>query len=158
MKNYKTEFKWAIILVAAVLLWMLLERIVGLHSTHIDKHRAYSNFSYIPIIAIYVSALLDKRKTCYHGKMTYLQGVKSGLIITALLTLLSPLIQYLKITVISPHFFTNAIDYVVDQKTVTLAEARKFFTLGNYIKLSLMATPIMGILLSPIVAIFTIKK
>ncbi len=38
MKKISTEIKWALIFVAMSLLWMLLEKLSGLHSTHIDKH------------------------------------------------------------------------------------------------------------------------
>ena len=61
MTNFKIEIKWALIFAAMTLGWMLMERLVGLHSTHIDKHLLYSNLIAIPAITVYVFALLDKR-------------------------------------------------------------------------------------------------
>ena len=67
IKRYQTEIKWAIIFTVIMLMWMTLEKVIGLHSEHIDKHAIYTNFFCIPAIAVYVFALLDKRKTDYYG-------------------------------------------------------------------------------------------
>ena len=37
MKNYSIEIKWALIYSIIALLWMFIEKIVGLHDIHIDK-------------------------------------------------------------------------------------------------------------------------
>lgn len=158
MKNYKTEIKWAFIFAGATLAWMLLERLAGLHSTHIDKHMIYTNFFAIPAIAIYVIALLDKRKNDYGGTMTYKQGFISGLIITAFVTILSPLTQYIISTVITPDYFPNIIEYSVSEEMMTREEAEAYFSLGSYIQQSLIAAPVMGIVTTAIVAFFTRKQ
>ena len=49
---------------------MVLERMLGWHSTHIDKHATYTNFFAIVAIAIFVVALIDKRNNDYEGSMT----------------------------------------------------------------------------------------
>jgi Protein of unknown function (DUF4199) len=90
MTKIKTELNWALKFTAMMLLWMVLEKLSGLHDRHIDRHAIFSNFVAIPAITIYVLALLDKRKTDYHGMMTYKQGLVSGLIITAIVTILTP--------------------------------------------------------------------
>lgn len=91
IKNYRIEIKWAFIFIGMTLLWMVLERLLGLHSTHIDKHPIFTNFIAIPAIAIFVFALRDKRKSFYGGTMTYMQGFISGLIITLIVSVMSPL-------------------------------------------------------------------
>lgn len=107
MSKYKIEIKWAIIFAFMLILWTLLERLTGLHSEHIDKHPIYTNLGALPAIAIYVFALVDKRKNHYQGKMTYKQGFVAGLIITLIVTVLSPLIQYISSTIISPDYFAT---------------------------------------------------
>ena len=62
MKKIQIEIKWAIIFVIMTLIWMILEKVAGLHDEHIDKHPIFTNFIAIPAIAIYVFAILDKRK------------------------------------------------------------------------------------------------
>lgn len=158
MKNIKIEIKWAIIFAIMSLLWMVLEKAVGLHDAHIDKHVIYTNFIAIPAIAVYVFGLLDKRKNFYHGKMTYLQGFISGLIITAFVTVLSPLTQYITSTFITPDYFQNAIAYRVSSGKTTQEAAEAYFNLESYIIQGLIGAPIMGLLTTAIVSIFTQKK
>jgi hypothetical protein len=158
MKNIKIEIKWAIIFAIMTLLWMVLEKAVGLHDAHIDKHVIYTNFIAIPAIAVYVFGLLDKRKNFYHGKMTYLQGFISGMIITAFVTVLSPLTQYITSTFITPDYFQNAIAYGVSSGKTTQEAAEAYFNLENYIIQGLIGAPIMGLLTTAIVSIFTQKK
>ena len=158
MKNLKIEIKWAIIFVVMSLLWMLLEKISGLHDRYIDKQSMYTNFIAIPAIAIYVFALLDKRKNYYHGLMTYKQGFITGLIITAIVTILSPLTQYLTSEVITPEYFPNIIKYTVASGAMTQQEAEEYFNLKSYIVQGLIGAALMGTATSAIVAIFTRKS
>lgn len=158
MRKYSTEIKWAFIFAAMSLLWMLLERVAGLHSTHISKHPVYTNFIAIPAIAVYVLALLEKRKTAYQGFMSYRQGFVSGLIITGIVTLLSPLTQLITSSVITPHFFDNAIAYAVSTGKLTPEKAEAYFSLSNYIIQGLIGAPVMGLITTAIVGLFTMRK
>lgn len=158
LKNFKTEIKWAVIFVIAALVWMLLERVAGLHDTHIDKHAVYTNFFAIPAIAVYVLALLDKRKSDYGGVMNYKQGFLSGLIITAIVTVLSPLTQLITSTVITPEYFSNIIEYSVQQGEMTRQAAEEYFNLRSYIVQGLIGAPVMGVMTTAVVAFFTKKK
>jgi hypothetical protein len=158
MGKYKIEIKWAFIFIGMMLLWMLLERLTGLHDQYIDKHMIYTNFVAIPSIIIYVFALLDKRKNFYNGKMNYLQAFISGLVITFVVTIFTPLSQYITSTFITPEYFTNAINHSVEMGMMTQEAAEAYFNLNSYIKQSVIGAPIMGILTSAIVAIFVRKK
>ncbi len=158
MKNIKIEIKWAIIFTLMMLVWMVLERLFGFHDTHIDQHHIYSNFVAIPAIAVYVFALLDKRKNFYRGKMTYIQGFVSGLIITLMVTVLSPLVQVITTIVIAPDYFQNAIDHAVTEGKMTREGAEEYFNLNTYLIQVLIGTPVMGVMTSAVVAIFTRKK
>lgn len=159
MKKIRIEIKWAFISIASLLLWMFLERLVGLHDTHINKHQYITMLYLIVSISLYAFALLDKRKVFYNGVMTYKQGVISGLIITAILTLFSPLTQWFISNIITPDYFKNVIQYSVEtgyHKNIAHAQAQ--FNLNNYIIQSTVGTLIMGIVTTVIVAIFTRKK
>lgn len=107
MKNFKIEIKWALIFVATTLLWMLLERLFGLHDRNIEYHPLVTSFVVIPAIFIYVLALLDKRRKDFNGQMNYIQGFTSGVIITIFVTIVSPLTQIITSLVITPNYFTN---------------------------------------------------
>ena len=159
MKKIRLEIKWALIFVLMSLLWMLLEKLVGLHDAHIDKHMYLTNLFAIPAIIIYVLALKDNKKKNYNGQMTYKQGFISGLIITAIVAFLSPLTQWITSTVITPEYFPNAIAYSLETGYhKSLEEAEAYFSLKNYIVQSVIGAIFMGVVTSAIVAFFVRTK
>lgn len=158
MKKYTTEIKWGLIFTAVALLWMVFERAMGWHGENIDQHVTMTNLFAIPAIIIYVLALLDKRKNDLGGIMTWGQGFTSGLIVTLVVVILSPLAQYLTHTIISPEYFANVIEYAVDSGNMTREEAEAYFSLNNYIMQSAIGGLIMGIVTSAVVAFFVKKN
>lgn len=158
MKNIRIEIKWSIIFVLMSLLWMLLERLVGLHDTHIELHAGLTNLFAIPAILVYVFALLDKRKNFYGGLISYKQAFISGLVISLIVAVLSPLSQYITSAIITPHYFENAIDFAVSSGAMDQAAAEAYFNLNQYIILSLISAPLLGIITTAIVALFVKKK
>jgi len=158
MKQFKIEIKWAIAFFLVHLLWMILEKMSGLHGSHIDKHAIVTNFFAVPAILVYLFALLDKRRNYYGGTMTWKQGFFTGLSITAIVTVLSPVTQWITTTIITPDFFTNMIQYVVDTGKMTLEKAEGYFSLKNYIVTGLVGTLVMGIVTSVVIALFTRRR
>src|SRR5690606_18698271 len=159
MKKISLEIKWALIFITMSLLWMLLEKLVGLHSTHIDKHMYWTNLFAIPAIIVYVLALKEKKKKVYNGQMTYKQGFISGLIITAIVTLFSPLTQWIVSTVITPEYFPNVIAHSVEiGYHKSLEEDEAYTNLQNYIVHSVIGTTNFVTLTSAIVAFFVRTK
>jgi len=153
MRTIKHEIKWALVFMLVTLAWMMIERITGLHDRHIAQHAFYTNFFAVLAVLVYVLALLDKRKNYYQGYMSYSQGVKSGLLITLFIVLLSPLTQYLTHTLISPQYFSNIATCAVSIEQMTAAEAASYFSLQNYILLSMMMASVMGFVTTLIVAL-----
>ncbi len=155
----KIELKWALIFVGMSLLWMVLEKLAGLHSTHIDKHMYLTNLFAIPAIVVYVLAMNEKKKIDYKGEMTYGQGFVSGLIITGIVALFAPLTQWITSTLITPEYFPNVIAYSVETGYhSSLEEAEAYFNLENYILQSFVGAIIMGVITSAIVAFFVRTK
>lgn len=154
MDNRTTELKWALIFAAMGLVWMFLEKITGLHSTHIDQHPTYTNFIAIPAVLVYVLALRDKRRSYPDGRMTYGQAWVSGLVMTAIVTALSPLTQYITSTLITPGYFPTVIAYSVENGLMTQEAAEAYFNLKGYILQGLVFTPVMGLVTTTIVAFF----
>ena len=157
-KSRLIEFKWGLISILMVLLWMLLERMVGLHDQHIDKHSTYTNLIAIVWIVIYVVALRQKRQVDFDGTMTYLQGFLSGFIITLIVTVFSPLTQYIISTFITPNYFANVSAYAVSKGMMSEANAAEYFTYQNYVVQATVGALLMGTLTSAIVAFFMRKK
>ncbi|WP_299823081.1 DUF4199 domain-containing protein [uncultured Pontibacter sp.] len=158
MKNYRIELKWAIVFVLMTLTWMVIEKLAGMHSTHIDKHAIFTNLIAIPAITVYVLALRDKRQNFYKGTMSYKQSFVSGLIITLLVTAISPLTQVIVSEAIAPEYFPNMILYAVTEGNMTQEAAEAYFNLKSYIVQGLIGAPLMGLLTTALVALFTKSK
>lgn len=137
---------------------MGFERLIGLHDEHIANHAIYTNFFAIFAVAVYVFALRDKKKSPYGGTMTWNQGFTTGFIITIIVTLLTPLVQWVTHTIITPDFFENIRAYSVEQGLMTQDEAAEYFNLSAYIVQSMIGALGMGIITSAIVAFFIRTK
>ena len=153
MKKYKIEVKWSLIFIVAFLVWMGIENVAGLHTNHIDQHMYYTNIFGVVAIIVYTLALIDKRRNFYNGQMTWKQGFISGLIITVIVVLISPLTQLIVHKIIAPSYFKNAIEYGTslgkDPETL-----QGYFNLRSYILQSLFGTLSLGIVTSSLVALF----
>lgn len=158
MKNFKIEFKWALIFVLALLVWMGIEKAVGLHDEYIDQHHIYTSLFAIVAIVIYVFALRDKKQRFFNGNMNWKQGFISGIVISVLVALVSPLTQYLVSTVISPEYFDNIIAYSVENGKMNLENAQAYFNLKSYMIQSAFGALSMGIVTAAIVAFFIKSK
>ena len=155
--SYKLELKWGIIFTLALLLWIVFEKAMGWHSSKIEFHAIYTNLFAIVAIAIYVLALIDKRRKT-SGSMRWKQGFLFGIGITMVVTLLSPLSQWIISEIITPEYFPNVIAYVVENDKMTQEEAEVYFSLKNYIVQSTVGALLMGIITSAIVALFIQKR
>ncbi len=159
MKNIKIELKWAIIFSIVGLLWMLLEKLSGLHSTYIDYHLYLTNLFAIPAIWVMVLALKDKKKNHYSGNMTYLNGLLSGIVLSVFIAAISPLTQWVTSFVISPEYFPNVIKRSVELGYYkTTAEAEAYFNYQNYATQGAIGALGMGIVTTAIAMIFLRTK
>ena len=158
MKHYGVEIKWGVIFSVVALLWMMMEKSLGWHDEHIDKHAIYTNLFAIPAILLYVFALIDKRNNYYGGRMTYMQGLVSGIIVSVVVAVLSPLVQYITLQYVTPDFFTNIRDYAVKIGRMTEEQAAAYFRLKSYLIQSVIGALAMGIVTSAIVAFFVKKE
>jgi len=158
MRKFRTEIKWAVIFSIATLAWMYLEKALGWHSALISTQAIYTNIFAVVAIGIYVLALTDKRNNDFDGKMNWKQGFISGIALSAVIAVLSPLVQYLTNTVISPEYFTNMIKYVVDNGKMTQEAAETYFSLKSYTIQSAFGALTMGIVTAAIVAFFVKKQ
>jgi hypothetical protein len=140
------------------LIWMVFEKSMGWHDVHIDKHATYSMI-FAPIaVALYVFALMDKKKNFYGGRMSYMQGFITGLIITLVVVILTPLSQYITSTYITPDFFSNVIAYSVSSGAMEPEAAQQYFNLKNYVIQGTIFAAVMGLVTSALVSIFFRSK
>ena len=159
MKNIRIEIKWAIYFALMTLAWMLLEKLSGLHGKYIDYHLYLTNLFAIPAILFMVLALRDKKKNFYNGNMSYKQGLISGIIVSAIIALLSPLTQWITTYIITPEYFPNVIERSVELGYhKTIAEAEASFNYKNYAINSTIFAFVFGIVTIAIAMIFIRTK
>lgn len=159
MKRIAIEIKWALIFTIMGLVWMVLEKICGLHSVYIDYHLYLTNLFAIPAIWVMVLALKDKKNKFYHGQITYKQGLISGVIVSLFIAVLSPFAQWITSYVITPEYFPNVIKRSVElgyYQTTALAEAQ--FNFQNYAKQGAIGAFIMGVVTTAVAMIFIKSK
>lgn len=159
MKNLRVEIKWAIIFSIVGLLWMVLEKVSGLHGTYLDYHMYLTNLFAIPAIIMMVMALREKKKKSYNGHMTYGKGFVSGTLLSLFIAVLSPLTQWVTSYVISPEYFPNVIVRTVELGMFPDTEtAASYFNYSNYAVQGAIGAFVMGILTTAIAMIFIRSK
>ena len=131
MNKLAIEIKWGILFSIATLVWMIIENAIGLHDVYISKQAIYTNLFAIIAIAIYALAIKEKKYLYYKGIMTWKQGFISGAVLSVVITILSPLVQYITFKYITPNFFSNIIQYSIDHKKLTQTQAEAYFTLKS---------------------------
>ncbi len=158
MKNFSIELKWGIIFIISGILWVWLEVIFGLHDVYIAQHPLYTNFFGIIAVVIYILALREKKLKFFNGEMTWKEGFTSGIILTIVITILSPLSQYIVYTFISPQYFENVITYSVENNRMTREQAETYFSLRSYLIQATFGALVMGVVTAAVVAWFVKTK
>lgn len=158
MKKIYIEIKWAVIFTIALLCWMLLEKTLGWHEEQIAFRQLLTLFFAPFAILIYLSALREKRRRVYDGKMTWLQAFISGLILSVFIALLSPLGQYISYNFITPEYFNDVIENSVTNELMTRTRANEYLHITGYIWQAAFGALGLGIVTSAIVAFFVRKK
>ncbi|MCY2687831.1 DUF4199 domain-containing protein [Salinimicrobium sp. TH3] len=158
MSKYRIEIKWAVIFSVVMILWMVGEKLLGLHDEYISEHAFYTSFFAIVAIGIYLLALYDKRKNFHNGVMSWKEGFKSGAILTLGIVILSPFVQLLISFVITPEYFANITEYSVETGEMTRQEAEAYFNISNYILQSLLWAAVTGLITAAIAALIMRRK
>lgn len=158
MKNFSIELKWGVIFIISGILWVWLEAIFGLHDVYIAQHPLYTNFFGIIAVVIYILALREKKQKFFKGEMPWKEGFTSGIILTIVITLLSPLSQYVVYTFISPSYFQNVIEYSIENNKMTQEQAEAYFSLRSYMIQATFGALVMGVVTAAVVAWFVRTK
>lgn len=156
MKTYRAELIWGILFSLAIVLWIVLERLIGLHDEHIEHHAVFSTLFALPAIAIYVWAFLWRRARPV--AVGWWPAFLFGLRITLVVALLSPLVQWLMHALISPDFLSNAADYAVVAGELSREQAERYFRLSSYMIQGAVGALIMGSITSAVVAVFARRR
>lgn len=152
------EIKWGLIFIAAIILWMIIEKATGLHSQHIQYHAVFSNVFAIVAIVIFIFALRDIRQAQPDGPVSWLKLFVSGVKISVVIAILSPPTQFLIHSVISPEFFPNMREYAISSGMMSETRANEYFSLVAYMFQSAVFAFGMGVVTSAVIAFFLKRK
>lgn len=154
MKNWNLEIKWGVVFTLVALLWMVMEKALGWHDEHLDKHMWLTNLFAIPAILVFVLAMKEKRMKVYSGNVNFKQAFLTAVKISVVVAVLSPLSQYLTSVYITPDYFKNVIPLSVEMGYYkTLEEAEAYFNLESYMFQSVIGALIMGVITGAVIAI-----
>lgn len=140
------------------LMWSYLERSAGLHDAQIEDHALYSNLFGIFALAVYAMCIFEKKRNYYHDRMDWTRGFLSGLTLTVMIALLSPLIQYIVLEKISPEFLLNMKSYYVSRNEAGKALADAMFSFRGLLLQAIFNIMSMGVVASAIIAWFARSK
>lgn len=154
---FKTELTWGIIFSAMMFAWTCLEFATGLHTTHKDLHPILTNLVLFPSVAIYLLALRNVRKTL-GGYMTWLQAIRSGMVMTVIIAVLNPMQMYLFFTYVNPTFFTDFAQYAFEtNQAPSVEKALEYFNISAYLKMGTFGALVMGLVTAAATGYF-VKK
>ena len=153
MKKYELEIKWGVIFTVVQLAWVAVEKMLGWHDEGIANHAIYTNIFAVIAIILYFFALRSKRRQL-GNQMTWKEGFIAGAIISVIVAVLSPIAQLITHYIISPEYFSNAIEYAVESGKSTREEAESFFDIKTYLIISAVSALVLGLITSAIVAFF----
>lgn len=152
MKDFKIEIKWAVIFSVVTLLWLVFEKMIGLHDQHLDNQMRYMAILGILYLALYYLGLRDKKVHFYGGSINFKEGLKFALVMSLATALLAIIVQYIFITVISPEYMPNMIKYMVAHGRFDQKSAENFYTMANQMKNSAYTNLVMGVFFGAISA------
>jgi hypothetical protein len=143
VNQYYHEIKYALIFSAMNIIWMLGEKLAGLHDVHIADHAFYTNYFAIPSILLYAVAMYQKQ-TLLGGEMNFKQGFMSGIGITMIVTALTPVVQFFIHTIITPDYFVHVRAFAI-KEGMKPEIVDTHFTLNSYILLSVFTGFVYGV-------------
>lgn len=158
MKNYRIEMKWAAVFSAVAIVWLMVEKLTGLHDAHIGKQPIYAMLFALPAFTIYVLALMDKKANAYSGQMSWKEGMISGVFLTVFVAVLSPVVQWIGFTVISPDFFNKAIANFTASGKRSHEEAQALFNMTAVMRSGVSTALSMGVITAALVALIVQTK
>lgn len=157
MKKFATEIKWGIRYAFLWIFWLFIEKRFGYYEAKISDHALYSMLFIFVTIFVYYVAIKEKKKDFFKDNMSWKQGVTTGIFLTIVITVLTPVCQIIFHKAIAPEFFPNMIEYSIS-KGNSRETATAYFNLSSYIIQSIFATLSFGVVLSAVVALFLQTK
>lgn len=163
---FKIALKYGLLIVVFLFLWLTLEYMVGLRTDYVRFHPLATLLSLvIPLLFLYYG--MREAQKSYRGveEFTYGKAFQTGILITLVVAVLSPIGQWLFFSVLAPDFFDSMQPNVEAQKLsqdidaeVARREGEEPMYLSAYLMQSALGYLIAGVVMSAILAIFVRDK
>lgn len=158
MKQFSIEIKWGIIFVFTGILWAILEKYLGYHDELVAKQFLFS-LGFVPFaFLIYFFGLKEKKQKFYTNSINWKQSFVSGILISVVVALFSPLSQYIVLDIISPNYLENMSALAIKNNRMTENDASAYFNLKSYMIQSVYFALSTGVVTAAIVALFIRTK
>ena len=152
MKDFKVELKWALIYSVTTLIWLIIERYLGLHDEHLDRQLRFMVILGVLYLCIYYFGLRDKKVNFYHGQINFKEDLKFALIMSLIVAVLSLFVQFIFVRTISPDYLSNMANYMVKHGRFTKEGADEFYSVSNQLKNSAYTNLVIGVFFGAICA------
>ncbi len=156
MSRFKIELRWAFIYAGMAILWAIIGKMLGFDNNKIEYGFVFNTLILLPGFVIYVLAAFAKRKS-QHGIITYKQVFISGVVLSVFIMCLGIFTTIISTKVISPDYFSNAITFFTDNKSMTNEQAMRQFNLNAFIFSGITGAIFTGVCFSLITG-FIVKK
>lgn len=157
MKKFAIEIKWGIRFAFLWIVWLYIEKSSGYYNEKIADHALYSLLFTFVIIFVYYVSIKEKKNDFFKGQMSWKQGCVTGIFLTVVMAILTPVCQIIFHKAIAPEFFPNMIEYSIS-KGNTRELAENYFNLSSYILQSVFGTLSFGVVISAVVALILQSK
>jgi len=153
-----SEIRSGIALGLALFFWLLLEFYLGFHTKYID-YLPFVTWLFVVIPAVGINwALKAKRDRYYLGQISIFQALKTGIIITIVMAIVSALMQFLYVIIVNPMFydtmtahargFIGGLDIAIEDKEIMLAKSLKENTITYGMLKTLFTMLIIGTIMT----------
>ena len=147
MKKFNIEIRWAVIFAGMTLLWAIGGKIIGFDNAKIKYSFVFNTLILVPGFVIFLLEAFAKRKS-QNGIITYKQALFSGFTLSVFIMCLGIFTTIITTKIISPDYFSNAIAFYTDNRSMTGEQAVQQFNLQAFIIQGIFGAIITGVLFS----------
>lgn len=150
--SIKIEFRYAVLTALVMLLWLIVEYVIGLEDTYIIFYPYASILIYTIYIFTYRLALVEKIEERFN-KLTFMQAFISCFLITVFVCILTIPVQMVFTRFINPDFFQNMIEHTISTGKRTPEQAAYFFNPGTFTAETVLANFVIGTVIGLVLAL-----
>src|SRR5690606_6407656 len=144
--------RYGLLFALAIFLWAWAETVLGLHDRYIRYHEYLSYFFAVPAVGIMYRGICADEEAPMRG-MRFRKALLKGLGITAVVTLLCPLVWLVFCMFVNPDFLANMAQYAIKTNTMAPSLAAKRYALPNFLFISALSTALIGAVISLVIAV-----